>query len=369
MPSPRKPCGRWLDNPDQTMKTKTFSLTLAALCLVLSRLPAVGDTNAFCFVAESGTGIIYAYATNGTRTIYATNTGQPFGLAFDKTGNLFVAGNNGGNIYKISPGGSNSVFASPFNGPSGLAVDSSNNLFVGQLGNGYIYEYAPDGSRTVFGQEPCFDAYYNYGRPIGLAFSPTGVLYASDQFYGYLYRGVPNSPFASTPGDPWGVAFDSHGNLYVADSTKGKIYKFLNSGGIPSASYTKFATNMTGPAGIAFDRNDNLFVADYSAAKIYRFDINGAQTTFASGLSAPAAIAFRPLSQPTNPPPLVVSLTGNQVMISWQNSGTYMLQQNNNLGDTNGWATGGYAITTTNGSNTITLTSPTGNLFFRLSNP
>jgi hypothetical protein len=348
------------------MRTKNFPVYLAVPCLAAWQLPATGATAGHCYVAESGTGIIYDYATNGTRSIYATNTGQPFGLAFDKTGNLFVAGNNNGNIYKISPSGSNSVFASPYNGPTGLAVDSSNNLYVGEFGNGYIYEYAPDGTRTIFGQEPCFDAYYDYGRPVGLAFSPSGVLYASDEYYGYLYRGVPNSPFASVPGDPWGVAFDSRSNLYVAASSGGKIYKFVNSGGIPTSSYTTFATNMTGPTGLAFDSNDNLFVADYSAGKIYKFDTNGVQTTFASGLSAPCAVAFLPMSQPANPPPLVVSYSGNSVVVSWQNLGTYTLLQNSSLANTNGWTTNNSTITTTNWTNSITITSPAGNLFFRL---
>ncbi len=166
-----------------------------------------------------------------------------------------------------------------------------------------------------------------------------------------------------------GLAFDSRSNLFVAGSSNGKIYKFINNGGIPGSSSTTFATNMTGPTGIAFDSNDNLFVADYNAGKIYRFDTNGVQTTFASGLSAPCAVTFRPVSQPANPPPLVFSPANNQVIISWQNSGNYTLQQNNNLGNTNGWATSGYTITTTNGTNRITLTSPAGNLFFRLSNP
>lgn len=365
----RKRCGCWLDNPNHTKTPTNFFLSLAILCLALSPLPAAADTGQHCFVAESGTGIIYDYATNGTRTIYATNTGQASGLAFDKTGNLFVAGKNDGNIYKISLSGSNSVFASPYNSPTGLAVDSSNNLFVGEFGNGYIYEYAPDGTRSIFGQEPEEDAYNNHGRPAGLTFSPSGVLYASDAYYGYLYRGVPNSPFASTPGTSWGLAFDSRSNLFVADSSKGNIYKFFNNGGTPGSSYTTFATNLTQPTGLAFDSNENLFVADYNAGKIYKYDTNGVQTTFASGLSAPCAVAFRPQSQPAHPPPLVVSLANNNVILSWQNSGSYTLQQNTNLANTNGWAASGYTINTTNGTNRITLASPAGNLFFRLSNP
>jgi len=296
-------------------------------------------------------------------------TGQPYGLAFDKSNNLFVADRGDGKIYKISPVGSNSVFAVPYNGPAGLAVDSSNNLFVGESGNGYIFDYAPDGTPSTFGQEPCFDDYYNYGRPDGLTFSPSGVLYATDEYYGYLYQGVPNSPFTSVTGDPWGLAFDSRSNLFVAAFAAGKIYKMVNLGGIPGSAYTTFATNLVEPTGLAFDSNDNLFVADYSAGKIYKFDPNGVQTTFASGLSSPIAVTFPPVTPPAVPPPLVVSFTGNSVLVSWKNSGAYTLEQNGNLANPNGWTTNGDTITTANGTNSITINPSAGNRFFRLSNP
>jgi hypothetical protein len=45
------------------------------------------------------------------------------------------------------------------------------------------------------------------------------------------------------------------------------------------------------------------------------------------------------------------------------------LQQNNNLAAPGGWTTSGYTITTSNGTNSITITSPTGHLFFRLKQP
>ena len=170
-------------------------------------------------------------------------------------------------------------------------------------------------------------------------------------------------------GDPWGLAFDSRSNLFVADFSAGKIYKFLNIGGIPSSSYTTFATNMTEPTGLAFDSNDNLFVADYSAGKVYKFDTNGVRTTFASGLLAPVAVAFSPVTQSASLPPLVISRTGNSVLVLWKNSGTYTLQQNGYLTNPIGWTTNGDTITTANGTNSITITAPAGNLFFRLSNP
>ena len=68
-------------------------------------------------------------------------------------------------------------------------------------------------------------------------------------------------------------------------------------------------------------------------------------------------------------PNLTITHAGNSVIVSWPNTGNFTLQQNANLALPNGWATSGYTITTANGTNSITITPPTGNLFFRLSNP
>jgi hypothetical protein len=67
-------------------------------------------------------------------------------------------------------------------------------------------------------------------------------------------------------------------------------------------------------------------------------------------------------------PNLSIKHAGNSVIVFWPNTGSYTLQQNNNLAG-GSWNTSGYSITTVNGTNSITITSPTGNLFFRLANP
>jgi len=68
-------------------------------------------------------------------------------------------------------------------------------------------------------------------------------------------------------------------------------------------------------------------------------------------------------------PPLTIVRSGKQVAVAWPNTGSYILQQNSNLGVPGGWITSGYPVTTANGTNSITVTSPGGNLFFRLSQP
>jgi hypothetical protein len=68
-------------------------------------------------------------------------------------------------------------------------------------------------------------------------------------------------------------------------------------------------------------------------------------------------------------PNLTIKFVGpNSVIVSWPNSGSYTLQTNGNL-SISSWIGYGGTVTTANGTNSITITPPTGNLFFRLSNP
>jgi len=66
---------------------------------------------------------------------------------------------------------------------------------------------------------------------------------------------------------------------------------------------------------------------------------------------------------------VIVPLGGNQVQIRWPAIGTFTLQQNNNIAASAAWADSGYTVSTANGTNSVTITAPQGNLFFRLANP
>ena len=68
-------------------------------------------------------------------------------------------------------------------------------------------------------------------------------------------------------------------------------------------------------------------------------------------------------------PNLTITSAGNSVIVSWPNTGSYTLQQNSNVAAPAGWVTSGYSISSSNGTNSITITPPTGNLFFRLRHP
>jgi hypothetical protein len=65
---------------------------------------------------------------------------------------------------------------------------------------------------------------------------------------------------------------------------------------------------------------------------------------------------------------LYISHSGSTVTVYWQDVSGWSLQQNNNLAAPAGWSVNS-SWTTSNGTNYLNLTSPAGNLFFRLSNP
>lgn len=65
-------------------------------------------------------------------------------------------------------------------------------------------------------------------------------------------------------------------------------------------------------------------------------------------------------------PTLIVTHSGNNVTVSWPSPSTgFVLQQNPDLKTAN-WVTSGYTISDDGTNKSVTITSPTGNLFFRL---
>jgi hypothetical protein len=71
------------------------------------------------------------------------------------------------------------------------------------------------------------------------------------------------------------------------------------------------------------------------------------------------------VAQTPGAPTLYISGLGNTVTVYWQNVSGWTLQQNHGLTSPAGWSASS-GVTTSNGTNYLNLTSPSGNLFFRL---
>jgi hypothetical protein len=66
-------------------------------------------------------------------------------------------------------------------------------------------------------------------------------------------------------------------------------------------------------------------------------------------------------------PTIYINQSGGTVTVSWQAVAGWNLYQNSNLSTTS-WSTSG-GVSTANGTNYLSLSHPSGNLFFRLHNP
>jgi sugar lactone lactonase YvrE len=260
-----------------------ITLALTALSLPISAHSAPGDL----YESDLGSGTIFRFAPDGTKSTFASGFNTPIGLAFDGKGNAFIGAAGGGTVIKVAPGGTQSAFATIPDGPTGLAVDSSGNLLVGVFNTGVIFKFTPDGTQSTFAS--------GLTNATGLAFDQDGNLFAADFGGGTILKitapGI-KSTFASGLSSPAGLAFDRSGNLFASDNLDGTIYKFTHDG-----IRSTFASGVNGAAGLAFDNAGNLFVASNSGGMILRFTPKGTRSTFASGLAQATFLAFEPLPQ------------------------------------------------------------------------
>jgi gliding motility-associated-like protein len=155
---------------------------------------AVDNNNNLYAVKNSS---IVKIADDGTITTLVTGLGAPYGINFDKSGNLYVSDIGTYEILKITPAGTVSTVVSnfpflsyihfingnPVDNYAALAVDSHGNIFVAQ---GYvIWKVKPDGTYSLFAGTT--DGFKD-GQGTDAQFSGT-----------------------------WGITTDAQDNLYVTD--------------------------------------------------------------------------------------------------------------------------------------------------------
>ena len=74
------------------------------------------------------------------------------------------------------------------------------------------------------------------------------------------------------------------------------------------------------------------------------------------------------VAQTPGAPTLYISHSGNTVNVYWRDTPGWSLQQNNNLGVPAGWSASG-GVNLSNGTNSVNVVNPSGNLFYRLTHP
>jgi len=271
------------------MKSNTPLQTIGGLVLSLlwflpNAISAPGDL----YVIESS-GVISKFTPTGVKSTFASGLNSPYGLAFDRTGNLFVSeAERPGTIEKLTPDGDKSTFATTDGYPLSLAFDGAGNLFVEETYGdpGDILKITPAGARSVFvgGQyfhDLTFDTLGN------LFVASGGPLNLNGGIVWYSPDGTEHT-FSFSEGPP--LAFDAAGNLFVGSSDG--ILKYTP---LPARERSIFATGVTGASAFAFDAGGNLFVTDTESGLVLKFAPDASRSTFASGLTQPTSLAFEPV--------------------------------------------------------------------------
>jgi DNA-binding beta-propeller fold protein YncE len=244
-------------------------------------------------------------ATGADLGSFSPDGNLPFGVAFDKSGDLYVSLYQDNVIRKFSPSGVDlGVFASAnLNNPAGIAFDARGNLYVDNYADssrpGYIEEFSPTGTDLGRIASGTFDYW--------LAIDSSGNLYVDGleavpgtrSVHKYSPSGADLGTFgAAVFTQPSGLAFDSSGNLFAADIAGANLIREISPTGADLGIFA--STGIDNPRGIAFDAAGNLYVVNEGNNTIREFSPTGTDLgNFATaGLSGPLGLAFSPSVSP-----------------------------------------------------------------------
>lgn len=265
--------------------------------------------------------------------------------------------------------------------PSGGLILSGDTLYGttengGAAGFGVIFAVNTDGSG--------FTNLYNFTDGNDGGYPRGGLVLSSNTLYGTAENGGAagvGAVFAiKTDGTGFTNLYDftgaedgyePMGGLALSGST---LYGTTEFGG--SAGYGNiFAINADGSgftnlySFTAPDPTTSTNIDGYFPQAVLLVSVNKLYGTAPEGGSANLGTIFSlSLPTPAARPELAITHSGSAVTVYWQDVSSWTLQQNGDLSAASGWSTGG-GMTTTNGTNYLTITPPAGNMFFRLSSP
>jgi streptogramin lyase len=362
------------------------------------------DTNDNVYVVDNVENNIRKLTPMGPNWVVTTITGtdfnSPYGIAMDAGGDLYVADSNNNSVSKLTPSSDSwvsSTIATGLNYPCAIAVDAATNVYVADTYNNVIRRLTLAGNNwtdtiiagtvTPFpggGTNDGTNQFAQFNLPTGLAVDGASNLFVGDSGNSTIRKVTP-------AGTNWVVTTIAGmaGNSGQADGTNGAARFY--------ATFVEY-----GPMGVAVDANDNLYVADGGNGLIRKVSPVGANwvTTTLAGSSLPPsgdvdgtgtnALFGTPdgiavdaagrlfvsdagnnemcegtLAVVTAAPRLSLSVGTHALTITWPGTG-FTLQTNASL-TTKNWGVYGGTVNSSNGTNSVTVLSPMGDSFFRLS--
>jgi len=229
--------------------------------------------------------------------IFQSPISYPMGLTMDPKGNLLVANGNGYDLQdlnlhtpigKVSPvnGLMSSLYINPseIKYPFGLAVDSSENLYASIFD---WYNYDTDPFMNTVRKTNVYYPWSGYStlasgftNPAHIVFRQ-GNLYVAEQAYGggkgKISKVTPSgikTDYSTGLNQPWGLAFSPTGELFVSEQYNEAVRMIPASGGAAQS----FIPGLDWPTGLAVNQigaNTYLYVLNHSInGELNAYDVN-----------------------------------------------------------------------------------------------
>ena len=257
---------------------------------------------------------------------------EPFGVDFDRAGNLFIIEMASGNrLLRVdakgvlthlagtgkggAAGDGGPALAAEFNGPHNLAVLPDGNVLIGDTWNGRVrkvdvktatvtslpgYGVAVEKAKSSgpycitldFGGTKLYIADLTRIQELDLATGKSRVVAGNGK------KGRPEDGAVATDAplsDPRAVAVDRKGNIYILErggnalrvvSTDGKIKTVVNASGAKGGTGDggpALAATMNGPKHLCIDLEDNVIIADAESNLIRKFTPKDGKITRVAG--------------------------------------------------------------------------------------
>jgi sugar lactone lactonase YvrE len=276
---------------------------------------------------------------------------SPFGIDFDKQGNMYIVELSGGRVHKMDTTGILTIIAGDgsegYTGDNGPAKDATfngmHNVAVTPAGDLYIADSWNHCVRRIDGKTRIITTVAGTGKPgfsgdYGMATQATfdflmcvSLNATNDKLYiadlknlrirmvdlktgvvitvaGNGKKGVPadgNQATKSPLVDPRAVAVDSKNNIYILERSghalrmvtpDGKIRTVAGTGQKGGADGAALMAELNSPKHLAIDLNDNVIIADDQNARIRLYDPQSATLTsiLGSGVEKPKRGLLRP---------------------------------------------------------------------------
>jgi len=96
---------------------------------------------------------VYRYSSSGVLlNTYTTSVNQPKDILVDAAGNIFVANSGGSDIVKITPAGVTTTITTGFTAgtsqPDGMDMDAAGNIYIADQGTNNVYKITPNAYKS-----------------------------------------------------------------------------------------------------------------------------------------------------------------------------------------------------------------------------